>query len=146
MQRCAVLAFIAVAVAGCGASRPASEASFEVVAPRAAAPASPAPAGVVVYVAGAVQHPGVYRLGAGRRVADALHLAGDAKPDADLLAVNLAEPLRDGEEIAVPARGEHLASPARAGAAPAQRARRGATRPAADAAASAPRSRPRRSI
>jgi competence protein ComEA len=34
-----------------------------------------------------------------------LRAAGGATGNADLVAVNLAEPLRDGEEIAVPARG-----------------------------------------
>jgi len=60
---------------------------------------------VVVYVAGEVSHPGVYRLAAGGRAQAALRAAGGATGDADLVAVNLAEPLRDGEEIAVPARG-----------------------------------------
>ncbi len=70
--------------------------------------------GVVVYVAGDVQHPGVYHLAAGTRVVDAVRLAGEAKPDADLIAVNLAEPLRDGAEIAVPAKGERVAARGRA--------------------------------
>ena len=100
-----------LAVCGCGAPPPPA-AGFETAAPRAPTRvhAAPSPSGVVVYVAGEVVHPGVYRLGAGRRVVDALQLAGDAKPDADLVAVNLAEPLRDGAEIAVPAKGErHIA-------------------------------------
>jgi competence protein ComEA len=60
---------------------------------------------LVVYVAGEVAHPGVYRVLANERVEAALHAAGGALPNADLVAVNLAEPLKDGEEIAVPARG-----------------------------------------
>lgn len=60
---------------------------------------------VVVYVAGEVSHPGVYRLAASERAEAALRAAGGATRNADLVAVNLAEPLRDGEEIAVPARG-----------------------------------------
>ena len=59
----------------------------------------------VVYVAGEVAHPGVYALAAGARAVDALRAAGGASADADLVAVNLAEPLADGEEIAVPAKG-----------------------------------------
>jgi competence protein ComEA len=60
---------------------------------------------VVVYVAGEVVRPGVYRLAASGRAEAALRAAGGATGNADLVAVNLAEPLRDGEEIAVPARG-----------------------------------------
>jgi competence protein ComEA len=67
--------------------------------------ASQEQARVVVYVAGEVSHPGVYRLAAGGRAEAALRAAGGATGNADLVAVNLAEPLRDGEEIAVPARG-----------------------------------------
>jgi competence protein ComEA len=67
--------------------------------------ASQGRAEVVVYVAGEVSHPGVYRLAPGGRAEAALRAAGGATGAADLVAVNLAEPLRDGEEIAVPARG-----------------------------------------
>jgi competence protein ComEA len=59
----------------------------------------------MVYVAGEVVRPGVYSVGAEARVRDALALAGGARPSADLLAVNLAAHVRDGDEIAVPARG-----------------------------------------
>lgn len=57
---------------------------------------------VVVYVAGEVRKPGVYALPADERNADALAVAGGPLPDADLVAVNLAAPLADGDEIAVP--------------------------------------------
>lgn len=91
---------------------PAPEPAFALGEPRASAPqARPSPPGaIVVYVAGEVAHPGVYRLEAGRRVDDALRAAGPPKADADLVAVNLAAPLEDGEEIAVPVH----AGPARA--------------------------------
>jgi competence protein ComEA len=68
---------------------------------------------VVVYVAGAVRHRGIYRLPASARAYDAVDAAGGAMPDADLVAVNLAEPLADGDEVAVPALGREVA-PARA--------------------------------
>ncbi len=68
---------------------------------------------VVVYVAGAVRTPGVYRLASTGRAIDALARAGGARPDADLVAVNLAEPLVDGAEIAVPKLGDHSARAAR---------------------------------
>jgi len=81
--------------------------------PHAVAP----PEMVVVYVAGAVAHPGVFSLAASARVADALDRAGGAGGDADLLRVNLAAHLSDGEEIAVLRRGE-AAPAARRTAAP----------------------------
>jgi competence protein ComEA len=57
---------------------------------------------LVVYVAGEVLKPGVYALDAGARAEAALRRAGGPKPDADLVAVNLAAPVTDGEEIAIP--------------------------------------------
>lgn len=60
----------------------------------------------VVHVAGAVVSPGLYRLAAGARVADAIDAAGGAAPDADLDAVNLAATLTDGERLYVPRAGE----------------------------------------
>jgi len=125
MHRLAILALLAVTASGCAAAHTnETEAHFDLATPRASAHphvAATAPPGVVVYVAGEVQRPGVYQLAAGRRVVDALHRAGDAKPDADLVAVNLAEPLRDGEEVAVTAKGERVA--ARASHTPRARAR-----------------------
>lgn len=108
MQRCAVLGLVAVLTACSSPHADETAARFDLATPRArSAPrGAPSPAGVVVYVAGEVAHPGVYRLASGRRVVDALALAGNARPDADLVAVNLAELLRDGEEIAVGAKGE----------------------------------------
>jgi competence protein ComEA len=60
---------------------------------------------VTVYVAGAVARAGVYALPAIGRANDAVRAAGGASGDADLVAVNLAEPLSDGEEIVVPVKG-----------------------------------------
>jgi competence protein ComEA len=67
----------------------------------------------MVYVAGEVGRPGVYPVRPDARAKDALALAGGTRPDADLVAVNLAAHLRDGDEIVVPARGAPLAAPAR---------------------------------
>jgi competence protein ComEA len=61
---------------------------------------------VVVDVAGAVAQPGVYRLAAGSRIADALALAGGMTPEADAVALNRAAPVRDGQRIYVPRPGE----------------------------------------
>jgi competence protein ComEA len=66
----------------------------------------------VVYVAGAVLHPGVYRLRAGDRAGDAVRAAGGTVAVAQPWSVNLAAPLRDGDEIYVPQRGEQAARPA----------------------------------
>jgi competence protein ComEA len=60
---------------------------------------------VLVHVAGAVRRPGVYRLRAGARVADAVERAGGARRRADLSAVNLAAKVEDGRQVLVPRRG-----------------------------------------
>jgi competence protein ComEA len=69
-------------------------------------PATEGAATAVVYVAGSVQHPGLYRVPANARANDALARAGGPKPDADLVAVNLAAHIADGDEIVIPAIGE----------------------------------------
>jgi competence protein ComEA len=59
---------------------------------------------VVVHVAGAVGEPGVYRLPAGSRVADAVERAGGATGRADPNSINLAARLADGQQVVVPSR------------------------------------------
>lgn len=61
---------------------------------------------VVVHVVGAVRRPGVYRLPKGARAEDAVAAAGGALGSADLSALNLARAVADGEQLAVPAKGE----------------------------------------
>ncbi|MCB0996221.1 MAG: helix-hairpin-helix domain-containing protein [Acidimicrobiales bacterium] len=75
-------------------------------APTAAPTATPAPAVVVVHVAGAVVVPGVYELTEPARVTDAVAIAGGTAPDADLERVNLAAPVTDGARVWIPAIGE----------------------------------------
>lgn len=67
--------------------------------------------GPVVYVAGEVMRPGVYRVASDARAVDALHMAGGPTKLADLVAVNLAAPVQDGSEIVVPAKGLLHAGP-----------------------------------
>jgi len=73
--------------------------------------AASAPAGVVVDVEGLVARPGVVRVAAGSRVADAVAAAGGAVAGADLTALNLARVVVDGEQLVVPAPGD-VAAPA----------------------------------
>jgi competence protein ComEA len=61
---------------------------------------------IQVYVVGAVLHPGVYTLAAGARVYALLQAAGGPLPDANLVALNLAAKLTDGEEVYVTKIGE----------------------------------------
>lgn len=75
-------------------------------------------ASIVVDVVGAVEHPGLARLPAGSRAADALVAAGGPAPGADVAQVNLARVLVDGEQVRVPRVGEvvqQIALPAGAG-------------------------------
>jgi competence protein ComEA len=72
---------------------------------------------VVVDVVGAVRRPGLYRLGQGSRIADAVARAGGATAKADLAQVNLAAPVADGEQVVVPKRGLAAAAPVAGGGA-----------------------------
>ncbi len=67
-----------------------------------------APVGAVagtmtVHVSGAVATPGLVQLPLGARVADAVAAAGGTLRSADLAALNLAAPVRDGEQVHIPA-------------------------------------------
>lgn len=68
---------------------------------------SAVPRVLTVHVAGAVVHPGVVRLEEGTRVMDAVEGAGGPLPEADLDALNLAQPVQDGQKINVPRKGEN---------------------------------------
>ncbi|WP_418966781.1 helix-hairpin-helix domain-containing protein [Butyribacter intestini] len=57
---------------------------------------------VVVYICGAVKHPGVYKFTAGSRVNDAINAASGFKKGAARTAINQARVLEDGEQITIP--------------------------------------------
>ncbi|WP_305091886.1 ComEA family DNA-binding protein [Prescottella sp. R16] len=70
--------------------------------PSSAGPPVPAPAEeLVVSVVGVVERSGLVRLPPGSRVADALAAAGGARPGADVLGLNMAERVDDGDQILV---------------------------------------------
>lgn len=65
-------------------------------------PSAPAPEGpVIVSVVGLVHKPGLVTLSSGARIADALSAAGGALDGADLIGLNMARRLADGEQIIV---------------------------------------------
>ncbi|MGW0160540.1 ComEA family DNA-binding protein [Mycobacterium sp. NPDC003323] len=74
----------------------------QMVSTAAAPSAEAAPDGpVVVSVVGLVHKPGLVTLTAGDRVADALQKAGGALDGADLVGLNMARRVNDGEQIIV---------------------------------------------
>lgn len=80
-------------------------------APPAPPPPSPLPVSLRVHVVGAVRKSGVYTLPAGARVDDAVKQAGGATTDADLERINLADTLKDGEQVRIPHQRERRAPP-----------------------------------
>ena len=97
---------LALAAGAAGAAYIYSSATSASAAPPPAAVAAlqlPAPAGLLVDVIGAVNHPGLYRMTRGDRVYDAIAAAGGLTEDADPQRLpDLAGRLRDGEQIKVP--------------------------------------------
>ncbi len=85
---------------------PVSSANLPAVQMVSSASATPAPpespeGPVVVSVVGLVNTPGLVTLTAGDRIADALEAAGGAMDGADLVGLNLARRVIDGEQIIV---------------------------------------------
>src|SRR5438477_12322594 len=76
---------------------PAPVAAVAPVRPAATPTARPHPAAslLVVYVAGELRRPGLYRLSSGARANDAVLRAGGFSAQADPAAVNLAQPVQD---------------------------------------------------
>jgi competence protein ComEA len=108
MLAVALPALLAIgAVAGAYAFTSSTTRAGQPTTPAAAAAAAnadvPAPAGLLVHVIGAVEHPGLYRMKRGDRVYDAIASAGGLSVNADFTRLpNLAGRLKDGEQIKVP--------------------------------------------
>lgn len=99
----AVLVAVAIAVTTLS-SRPASTSvpALPVVASATTSPAtSTTPSRLVISMVGRVHEPGLVTVEPGARVADALDAAGGALPGTDILALNLARELVDGEQLYV---------------------------------------------
>lgn len=98
-------------------------------APPEAVPAPQAPR-LCVHVDGAVKAPGVYYLESGARIIDAVEEAGGFTKKAYSAAVNLAQPLEDGQQVLIPTLDE------KAGTAPAGESSGSNTAPAPGSASS----------
>lgn len=101
-------AIVAVVLASSSSARPAAR--QQVAAPAVAVPKLAAstpsatvspPADLVVDVAGKVRHPGLVKLAAGSRVADAIAAAGGVLPQTSTVGMSLARRLIDGEQLVV---------------------------------------------
>jgi competence protein ComEA len=109
------LAAVVVVVLGMrfmqGQARGGAGAAQAARAPAAVKIERPASTAALVHVAGAVKHPGVYRLHDGDRVKDAVARAGGPRAKADVNAINLAAKVTDGQQVVVPRRGAGAADP-----------------------------------
>lgn len=63
---------------------------------------------IMVHISGEVYKPGIIKLETGKRLVDAIELAGGLKKDADLDRMNLAKKLLDEEKIYIPKIGEEI--------------------------------------
>ena len=65
---------------------------------------------IMVHISGEVYKPGIVEIDLGKRLTDAIKLAGGLKKEADLDRINLAKKLIDEEKIYIPKVGEELNS------------------------------------
>lgn len=114
LARTTILAFflLAFAIVGGGAllllTRPQPvQITINPPVPTAAPAPTHTPGPITVYITGAVQRPQTsLALPAGSRVQEAIDAAGGLLDGADLDRVNLAQVLRDGDQVHVPSAGE----------------------------------------
>lgn len=106
---------LAVAAVGVGAAMTARGGDQPVAASIPAVAAPGAAATLLVFVSGAVAHPGLYELAVGARIADAIADAGGVLPGADPGRLpDLASLLHDGHQVNVPfAKGSAAATSAK---------------------------------
>lgn len=99
----ALSAASALSAATAGSSAPSTSATAGEPSATTAASGSPgtAPGVIVVSVTGLVKHPGLVRLSADARVADAIKAAGGVVGAGDLTGMNLAARLTDGSSVVV---------------------------------------------
>jgi competence protein ComEA len=116
----ALAAFVAVFLAARLLHRGAPEPAAAVAVSTAPAHVAAKPASaLVVDVEGEVARPGLQRVPAGSRAGVAVDAAGGLTRRGDATAVNLAAPLRDGQQIVVPRRGASAGAAVPGAAAPA---------------------------
>ena len=106
---CAALAIV-VATSGGSGAEVVVDGAARLPATSDGLASDPVPAGgqLVVEVVGAVRHRGVYRLPPGSRIGEAIAAAGGYGPRVDTdraeRELNLAAPIKDGDQIRVPSR------------------------------------------
>lgn len=111
-----VLLVLGVAVAVLVAALGPHGQTSRVVSPSTTSPSSGHGAETIyVHVLGAVAHPGLFTLKDGDRLVDAVAAAGGFSSEADQTQLNLARPLSDGEQIAVPVIGAAAPVPSAGG-------------------------------
>lgn len=110
----AIMLVVLVAVAAFAVLQVPRRPALQVTAP-AAPPGAPS---IKVHVVGAVLSPGVYQLAADARVEDGLKAAGGPDASADVSSLNLAAPLKDGQQLAVPQAGSAASAAAVSPASP----------------------------
>ena len=98
----AVAVVIALAAFHAPAPRVALQSAPQTRPRRSPRPRASAAEKMLVYVAGEVRHPGLYRITPGERAFDAVAQAGGFTAGADRAGVNLASSLQDGDEVRVP--------------------------------------------
>ena len=100
-----LVACIILTVAGAAVLlfRASSSGDMEVILPM---PTAEAALDLRVHMKGAVRNPGVYSLNDGDRLEQAVEAAGGLTDDADLMAINLAQRVRDEDEWLIPRVGE----------------------------------------